>query len=86
MNRRAVNTEELASSIHKIMSDAPPIEDPELDYLAVDGSTAKMKDFERYILSKIAKPLFCGFKEDDSINNVSVACMYLLKMIKGRKY
>jgi hypothetical protein len=79
MDPRGVNFVALAKEVYDIMKAAPVIEDPEINFVT-ENPSAKMGDFEKIMLERFAKPLYCGEKESESSNNVSVACMYFVKL------
>lgn len=82
--RRANNDDALAKEVYEIMKAAPVVEDPDLNFVAVNPC-ATMDDFERIMLKRFAKPFYCGEKEDEYGNNVSVACMYFVKLTTKTK-
>ena len=79
MSSRRVNNDVVAKEVYEIMKAAPVIEDPELNFVT-EKSEATMDDFEKIMLERFAKSFYCGEKEDKSSNNVSVACMYFVKL------
>lgn len=80
MNTHRVNTDitEREQMVYDIMNAATVIEDPDLNLVKGDLST--MDTFNKIMLENFTKPFFCGKKEHNSNNNMSVACAYFVKL------
>ena len=80
MSLQEVNNANIANKMYSIMKAAPVIEDEELTFVT-ENPGATMNDFENIIMNRFALPFYCGVKESNSSNDVSVSCMYFVKLM-----